>query len=515
MRVHPVLLGLLFAAPAVATTYPVGPNRAYRSVCSLVAAVTLGPGDVVEIDYATYTDACQLTASGTASQPIILRGIPGARPIFDATGLDLSGAGSVPRAIFQFTGGSFWLVQHVELENASNASANGAAFRATAGSHDILLEDVSVHDCQDGLMSDGVATVTVQASDIFQNGAGDGYSHNFYMQGDGTVLIGNHIHDSRGGQNVKLRSRYAALFFNRIENAGNYEIDLIQGPLTGLANANAVLIGNVIIRPQSSGNDSQVILFGTDNSAETARNGSLFAVNNTIILQNSSNRLFHAAQPAVGSQIVFENNIVFATTSGTALTSDGTTAGILTGGHNWVGSNMASSGNLTQTLSGTDPGFVTATDYHLRAGSPAIDQGLNNPSYQDGDGVTQSAVPTAEFQAPQGTTPRPSDSLLDIGAFEFQILDGGAADAGAADGGGVSPDGGNLPADAGLPSGNSVIASCGCSEASGTSTLSLLLVGAILRASRRRNPRASAPSASLPPHVHALRRQPTGRRRNT
>ena len=113
----------LAAVPAWATTYPVGPSRAYKTPCLLVASVALQPGDIVEVDPGTYTDACQLTASGTAAKPITLRGVPGPRPLFDATGLDLSGAGSVPRAIFQFTGGSHWRVQHLELENAANASA--------------------------------------------------------------------------------------------------------------------------------------------------------------------------------------------------------------------------------------------------------------------------------------------------------------------------------------------------------------------------------------------------------
>jgi len=480
---------LLFAMTVGATTYSVGPSRTYTSPCNLVAAVSLAPGDVVEVDPGTYTDACELSASGTAVAPITLRGLPGTRPLFDATGIDLSGVGAVPRAIFQFTGGSFWVVQHLELENAANASANGAAFRATAGAHDILIEDVSVHDCQDGMMSDGVATVTIQSSDIFHNGAGDGFSHNFYMQGDATTLIGNHIHDSNGGQNVKLRSRYAAVFFNLIENAGNYEMDLIQGPLTSDANANAVLIGNIIVRPTTSGNNSQVILFGTDDTTQLSRNGSLYAVNNTFVLQNGANRLFHAIQPLGTSQIVFENNIVFATVTGTALTADATTAGILTGANNWVGSNVTPSGALIDTLSGANPGFVTSADYHLQSSSPVIDQAMSSPTYQDGAGTTQSAIPTEEFSPPVGTIPRPSNGSLDLGAFEYVSQDGGTGgttDGGSLDGGGGVSDGGSPSVDGGSVSRVGVSGSCGCSEASGSSVLGALLVAISALRRRRR-----------------------------
>jgi hypothetical protein len=473
---------MLLATTAGATTYSVGPTRAYASPCTLVASVSLAPGDTILVDAATYTDACQLTASGTAVAPITLQGLPGGMPLFDAVGVDLSGVGSIPRAIFQFTGGSFWVVQHLELENASNSSANGAAFRATAGSHDILIEDVSVHDCQDGMMSDGVATVTVQSSEIFHNGAGDGFSHNFYMQGDSTTLIGNYIHDSNGGQNVKLRSRYAALFYNLIENAGNYEMDLIQGPLTSDANANAVLVGNTIVRPPTSGNNSQVILFGTDDTGQLARDGSLYVVNNTFVLQNSANRLFHAVQPVAGSQIVFENNIVFATVAGAALGADATTSSVLTGADNWVGSNVTLSGTLAGTLSGTDPGFVSATDFHLVASSPAIDQGMANPTYLDGTGTSQSAVPSEEFSAPEGVTARPSDGLLDLGAFEYLSADGGTLPPdGGLDGGRGTQDSGPPSPDGGFTAtGGGVTASCGCAEAPGSPFLALLLAAGLL-----------------------------------
>jgi MYXO-CTERM domain-containing protein len=467
---------VLVATAAGGTTYPVGPSRTYKSPCDLASKVALQPGDVVEVDPGTYGDACQLAPSGSSSAPITLRGLPGPMPVFDATGIDLSGVGSIPRAIFQFTGGSYWVVQHLELKNAANGSANGAAFRATAGAHDILIEDVSIHDCQDGLMSDGVATVTIRASDIFHNGAGDGYSHNLYMQGESTTLLGNHIHDSAGGQNVKLRSRVTVLLYNRIENAGNYEIDLIQGPGTSQPNANAVLIGNIVIRPPASGNDSQVILFGTDNAAEPARNGSLYAVNNTFVLRNPSNRLLHANLPLAGSQIHFDNNLVEATVSGTALATDAATAAILAGSHNWIGSNITTAGALIQTVTGSDPGLVSASDVHLLPGSPAVDQGLSQPTYVDGAGAVQSAVPTDEFIDPVGISPRPSDGALDIGAYELATADGGT-DAGPDAGSGL-PDGGGSSPDAGSPPGGAVAGSCGCSAASGPVLPALLLAAA-------------------------------------
>ncbi|HSN26184.1 MAG TPA: hypothetical protein VLT45_07860, partial [Kofleriaceae bacterium] len=174
------MVGLL----VFAMTYSVGASRMYASPCMLAKNVQLQPGDVVEVDPGTYTDACQLTASGTAAQPITVRGVGGTKPVFDATGVDLSGSGSVPRAIFQLTTASYGVFDNLELKNGANGSTNGAAFRVTGGGHDLTVRSCSIHDNQDGAMSDGPSTITLEANEIFHNGANDGQSHNLYLQGD-------------------------------------------------------------------------------------------------------------------------------------------------------------------------------------------------------------------------------------------------------------------------------------------------------------------------------------------
>ena len=329
---------------------------------------------------------------------------------------------------------------------------------------------------------------------MFHNGAGDGFSHNFYVQGESIVLIGNHIHDSKGGQNVKVRSHDALIAYNLIENAGNYEIDLIQNPpQTDAPNANAILIGNVIVRPPSADNNSQVILWGTDNPADSARNGSLFALSNTFILAHPSNRLFHAISPALGSQIDLANSIVHATVSGTGLAADATTAGILVGSNDWISSNVTTAGALTSVLTGTAPGFVSATDLHLTSGSPVLGAGLSGATAVDGTGATVSGLPDQEFSAPLGTMARAAGSALDLGAYGFpRAGDGGTPDAGVPDGGappdagapdGGAGDGGGPPADGSTGPGE-VTGSCS-STAGGLPVLAV--AAAVLLLARRRS----------------------------
>lgn len=460
-------------------TYTVGPSQQYTSPCKLAAAVQLQPGDVIEVEPGTYKDACRLTASGTAEQPITIRGIAAERPVFDATGIDLSGSGSVPRAIFQFTNASYWVLEHLELTGAANASNNGAGFRVTAGGHDVTVRDCSIHDNQDGAMSDGASTITIESSEIFHNGANDGQSHNLYLQGDTVRLVGNHIHDSVGGQNVKLRTRYVEIIGNVIENAGNYEIDLIQGPNTTMANAHAVLIGNLIIRATSADNNTQTILFGTDNpnDATPSRNGALYAINNTFILRNSRNQLFHvltSPSPPAATHVYLYNNIVHTTAAGAQLTSDAATQDFITGSNNFITTGIGGvPAALTGTLDGMDPGFAGTDDYQLAASSPAIDASLAQPMYVDGSGTMQDGTPALEPTPPIGSEARyVIGAGVDLGAFEY----GNMPPAGGGDGGLGGDDTDDAPGgccDAGRSAG----------EGAG---LLALLVGAALCRSRKR-----------------------------
>src|SRR5260370_42107188 len=73
---------IAFTTSSSAATYQVGPTRTYHTVGALPA---LTAGDVVEVDPATYNEVKRWTVSGTAAKPIVIRGVGGVRPIFDAT----------------------------------------------------------------------------------------------------------------------------------------------------------------------------------------------------------------------------------------------------------------------------------------------------------------------------------------------------------------------------------------------------------------------------------------------
>ncbi|HEY4242828.1 MAG TPA: hypothetical protein VGM88_23595 [Kofleriaceae bacterium] len=428
MRTGLTLVALCaFGGVAAATDYEVGSGQAYSSPCMLMSAVTLQPGDHVTVDAGTYTDYCKVSASGSESAPITMTMSAGA--IFDPGSADLSGAGSVPRAIFQFEG-AYWEWNGGEYQNAQGSSGNGAAFRITAAGDHVHLVGAKIHGCQDGIMGDGDGAMTIEDSELYGNGANDGYTHNIYMSNDTVVLRGNYIHDSAGGQNVKLRARYAELDWNVIARGGNYEIDLIQGPSTGGANGNAVLMGNVVVRPADSGNNSQVILYGTDDLSQAGRNGGLHLYFNTFVMANSSNHLIHANGPSAGATIELVGNLIDATAPGTNITTDAGTDALVSGSSNWIANGITAPASLAATTLGDDPMFAgpASDDYSLTSASTALAAGGSvQPQFMDGSGTPQSGYPLEMMVEPMTPSyaPRSTNPPFAAGAYGVASTGGG------------------------------------------------------------------------------------------
>jgi hypothetical protein len=210
---------------------------------------------------------------------------------------------------------------------------------------------------------------------------------------------------------VKVRSHDALIAYNLIENAGNYEIDLIQNPpQTDAPNANAILIGNVIIRRPARTTTARSSSGARTTPATRAATAASTRSPTPSSSPTPSNRLFHAINPAAGSQIHLVNSIVHATVSGTGLAADATTAGILVGSNDWISSDVTAAGSLSSVLTGTSPGFVSATDLHLTAASPVLDAGLNGVTAVDGTGASVNGLPDQEYSALLGTVARATGS---------------------------------------------------------------------------------------------------------
>jgi hypothetical protein len=395
---------------AVAATYQVGPTRTYHTVGALP---TLAAGDIVEVDPATYNEVKRWTVSGTAAKPIIVRGVGGARPIFDATNQVVDGVLPNPRAVFQVEA-NYITLENLEFRNARNGD-NGAGVRVTSGNN-VTVTNCGITYCDMGIMSDNNSNLVIASSEIASNGTSlyDGYSHNFYLGGNSATIQFCYIHDSLYGQNFKTRAHYTALLYNYIADSQDGEVGMVDAAETAATNSHSVMIGNIVIsKPRLPNyNSGRFIQFGQDSGGQ--HNGTLFAFNNTFIAGDG--RIQFLSANVTNATIIAENNIFYG--SGQLV---GTVGGGISGTNNWAQSSATIPPSFSATTTGADPAFVNrvARDLRLTKSSPCRNLGLTVLTYLDGAGASHSGVPTFEYVNHQQNRPRLSDGQLDLGAYEY------------------------------------------------------------------------------------------------
>jgi len=148
-------VGLTWPAGLQATIYEVGLGQAFPTVSSVPR---LAPGDIVNIHCGTYNEVRRWGGSGTAASPIILRGVCStARPLIDGTAHDVSGSGSIPRAVWQIEG-SYYVIENLEFKNARNGD-NGAGIR-------VMNTSVTIHNCKITHCDMGLMTSTRSATHL-------------------------------------------------------------------------------------------------------------------------------------------------------------------------------------------------------------------------------------------------------------------------------------------------------------------------------------------------------------
>ena len=416
------------AADAGAATYAVGPSRPHTSLQQLLDAVTLQPGDVVEIDGGvTYPGGAVLRQSGTASQPITIRGlrVNGQRPLLagGSNTIELRQSNHVVIEGIEFTGGS------------SRCVFVPAAF--------ITLRDLLVRDCpQMGILSSDQlsGSITLEYSEIRTSGSSDN-RHALYMQSDEVAFPGavfrmhhNYVYGGTGGNLLKSRFERNEIHYNWFEGATYHELELIgpdqftqqPGWSVGLKREDSEVLGNVIVH---SGAFGAVMRFGGDGTGESR--GRYRFVNNTVIVTGTTSqytvfRLFSGIE-----SVEAHNNIIWRSTAGTlsierTVEAEWVAGRRVAGSNNWINATAAVvPAEWTGTLSGTSPGFVNtaAWDYRPAAGSPVLGAGNPNPigppawPFPAPTLLPQALPPRRQALAPGSALSRPAANPPTLGAM--------------------------------------------------------------------------------------------------
>ncbi|MCD6364892.1 MAG: right-handed parallel beta-helix repeat-containing protein [Planctomycetes bacterium] len=308
-----VLAALTLSHTCSAAVYRVSPDGPISSLASIVN--TLQPGDVVEVESGTYNEAMRIWASGTAEAPITIRGVGPDRPLFDAIGLNLTGAGSVPRAIFQLEGENI-VLENIEMINATETlTHNAGGVRILLSANNPTIRNCKISNSNKGI-GGGCETgrVLIENCDVGFNGSVEmnGYRHNFYMGGTAPVILrGNYIHDAIYGQNFKSRAHYVELWYNWIADSNEGEVGAVEyNDWTGLPNSNVLMVGNVIISKENrTGNLHKYVHFGTDSGG--LHNGTLYMFNNTVVANHDDINFIEIDSPE--TKAVARNNIFVGT----------------------------------------------------------------------------------------------------------------------------------------------------------------------------------------------------------
>ncbi len=369
-RCFTITVLLLLTTLAWATTYRVGPGQPYTEL-DQVPWLTLQPGDSVLIFWrdSPYATKIFLRVSGTAEQPIVIKGQPNANgdlPII--TGQNAS----TPT---QFAGyfssewtedlGLFLIERNrrVEPTDPEDYKPKHLTFESLAltgvkpentftdqfgqvrhynkfssAIHALMVDHLTVKHCQIYDNAQGIFTnsngntegyisrnILIEHNYIWGNGNADedGKEHNIYTQAAGTIIQFNFLGTLRTGSvgaNIKDRSSGTVIRYNWIEGAARM-LDLVETEdaaeiIMNEPNYHDVYVyGNVFVNDMTKENFGvNLIHFGHDNSPVEAKRGTLFFYHNTVHIKGDKevywyNRLFDVTTDE--GQVALFNNIIY------------------------------------------------------------------------------------------------------------------------------------------------------------------------------------------------------------
>jgi hypothetical protein len=363
-----------------ASVLQVGPTRTYKTPCAAIAAAS--GGETIEIDAATYTgDVCVIAKPG-----LTLRGV-GGRPKLDAGGKSAEG-----KAIWVIRAADT-TVDNIEFANCAVPDQNGSGIKSEWGN--LTVKNSLFDHNQFGILTgyDPSATILVDGSEFSHQGtasAPDNY-HNMYINAGTFILQRSYSHHTLTGNLVKTRSKNVYILYNRIsgeDGTNSYEIDIPNG-------GRAYVIGNVIQQGANSPN-RWIVEFGAEGQT-AGHSDELFVANNTIVNDvGTAYGIFVANW--VQTPAVVRNNI-------------------FAGPFNQITNQASALLQSNHLPADGDPLFVNpaAYDYHLKAGSPAIDKGV-----APGSAFGYDMTPKFEYVHPlQNVARTPGGAAIDRGAYEF------------------------------------------------------------------------------------------------
>ena len=364
--VYLLSLGLV----AGARVLPVGPGEEFATPSK--AAAVVRDGDTVEIAAGTY--ARDVTA--WHANNLTIRGVHG-RAVLDAQGTAYGG-----KAIWVLQGKNT-TIENIEFANCKVPDKNGAGIRQEGAT--LTLRHCLFRNDEDGILAgdNAESDILIEYCEFAQNGAGDGYSHNLYINHVRKLTFRyNYSHSAQVGHELKSRALENFIYCNRIsdeaDGTASYLIDLPNG-------GRSFVIGNVLQKGARAQNN--VMLSYAEEGAKNPLQ-ELYVINNTFVNSRPNGT---AVRVAGTPTVLLANNL-------------------LTGG----GAFLQGAGEQRNNLITNAPGFVDASnyDYRILSNSPAA--GAGSDPGKAGDALL---LPTEEYVHPAAKEARVNGKKIDVGAF--------------------------------------------------------------------------------------------------
>jgi hypothetical protein len=283
--------GLALAGAASAQVLHVGPGQRFARPCQAIARAR--PGDTIQID-ARGNRSYRGDACAWSTNRLTIAGVHGRAHI------DAGGANSEGKAIWVIAG-NHTTIANVELSGARVPDGNGAGIRQEGAG--LRLERCLFDHNQEGILAgDNPASDIVFDSSVFRdNGAGDGYSHNIYINHVRSfTLRDSYSTDARVGHLVKSRAARNYILYDRLtgeRGTDSYELDLPNGGLS-------YVIGT-LLQQGSRTQNANMLAYGEEGNLQP--DSRLYVVNDTFV-----NDLHRGAALLIGSgvaPVVAENDI--------------------------------------------------------------------------------------------------------------------------------------------------------------------------------------------------------------
>lgn len=419
-----------------------------------VAWENLAAGDQVRIYWRSkpYRTKFVLCRRGSAERPIVIQGMPGpggALPVIDGreamTRKQLNFWGG-DRAVIKIGGANrpadtmpaHLIIRGLEIRSARRpysftGRSGRTSYRKNAASiyiekgQNILIENCRLRDSGNGIITGPATTdLTVRGCYLFDNGVEKSlYEHNAYIYALGVTFEYNRFGPLRAGcvgNNFKDRSAGLRFICNWVEG-GSRCVDLVDASDPRISRdarySRAEVLGNVLIKSPTSGNN-QVVHFGGDSGKTAQYRKELIFAHNTVVSSRRGNTVL-LRRSHTDAKVVCVNNLAFVT-PGVGRLSLLNDANVRDSqfDRNWFSRGWRiSPGSGSRTLprggnlSGIDPGFVNVNglDLRLAGGSPAIGVGRVG---------TQMAGFATQYRIHQRSAPRgdlAGGGRPDLGAF--------------------------------------------------------------------------------------------------